>query len=512
MQTSRYYLPETLADLVALVSDAHERNLKLRPVGGGLSPNALGFSPSGMVDLALMDGVLSVDAARARVTVQAGARVSAVVAALRPHGLTLANYASVAEQTLGGFAQVGAHGTGAAIPPVDEQVVGLRMVSPAVGEVVLSAEDEDPMLFRLARVGLGLLGVVAEVTLQCVRAHELVERTCVLGRKEVRDGHAARVMENRHVRYMWIPGVDAVVVVTGNAVDEAVRAVVRDSVPGFSAEERLEPARALLKSVPEGRRPADGDIDGLSYTGLRDALIAVDALDPAWIKRVNVVEAEFWRRSEGYRIDWSDRILGFDCGGQQWVSEVAFPVPGGAKDGAEAADLNFVESVLQLIEEESIPAPAPIEQRWTAPSTSPMSPACELPGKPLAPIYSWVGIIMYLPEASSSDGAGGDDGDARLAKTRADITARFKAYKQVCEERLWAKAGAVEHWAKVEVPEDAESMRRLQARIASKYPVAVLNAVRHFFDPKNVLGNDWADAVIGEIPGGESEKRKASTE
>ena len=36
-------------------------------------------------------------------------------------------------------------------------------------------------------------------------------------------------------------------------------------------------------------------------------------------------EAEYWRRSEGYRVGWSDQLLGFDCGGQQWVLEVSFP-------------------------------------------------------------------------------------------------------------------------------------------------------------------------------------------
>ncbi len=36
-------------------------------------------------------------------------------------------------------------------------------------------------------------------------------------------------------------------------------------------------------------------------------------------------EAELWKRSEGYRVGWSDQILGFDCGGEQWVLEVAFP-------------------------------------------------------------------------------------------------------------------------------------------------------------------------------------------
>lgn len=34
--------------------------------------------------------------------------------------------------------QVSAHGTGARIPPVDEQVVGLTLVTPALGTIKLS--------------------------------------------------------------------------------------------------------------------------------------------------------------------------------------------------------------------------------------------------------------------------------------------------------------------------------------------------------------------------------------
>lgn len=453
-----------------------------------------------MVNLALLDRVISVDTARSRVTVQAGARVSAVVEALRPHGLTLANYASIAEQQLGGFMSVGAHGTGARIPPVDEQVVGMTIISPAVGEVVLSEEDADPMLFKLARVSLGLMGVVAQVTLQCVEAHELVERTCVLTRAEVRGGHAERMEENRHLRYMWIPGQDAVVVVTGNPVDADAGAEVAALVPKYTLDARLEPARTLLREAPAGRRPAEDAIAELSYTGLRDALIAVEPLNAAWIERVNGVEAQFWRRSEGCRIDWSDKVLGFDCGGQQWVNEVALPVPGGAKDGPEAVDLNFVEGILKIIDEEGIPAPSPIEQRWTAASTSPMSPACELPGVDAAPLYSWVGIIMYLPE-------GDGDSDEKLTQTRKEITERFKWYKGLCERKLWSDARAVEHWAKVEIPDDVDGLRRLRERVDSKYPVSALNAIRHFFDPKNVLGNEWSSAVIGEVPPSDKETK-----
>ena len=45
--------------------------------------------------------MLAVDAERQQVTVQAGARIKDVVEALRPHGLTLQNYASIAEQQVG---------------------------------------------------------------------------------------------------------------------------------------------------------------------------------------------------------------------------------------------------------------------------------------------------------------------------------------------------------------------------------------------------------------------------
>lgn len=74
--------------------------------------------------------------------------------------------------------QVSAHGTGAGIPPVDEQVVRLKLITPAMAALELS-EASNPKLFRLAKVGLGLLGVVSELTLQCVDAHELLEETTV---------------------------------------------------------------------------------------------------------------------------------------------------------------------------------------------------------------------------------------------------------------------------------------------------------------------------------------------
>lgn len=75
----------------------------------------------------------------------------------------------------------------------------------------------------------------------------------------------------------------------------------------------------------------------MSGTELRDYLLNMDPLNVAWVKRVNAAEAEHWRRREGYRVGYSDQLLGFDCGGQQWVLEVAFPA--GTRDRPSHADL-----------------------------------------------------------------------------------------------------------------------------------------------------------------------------
>lgn len=126
--------------------------------------------------------------------------------------------------------------------------------------------------------------------------------------------------QNKHLRYMWIPYTDTVVVVKCNPT-------TRTTAPGpgwfgkvHSEDEKLRPLRELLQSAT-GAAPAVE----LSATQLRDELIAANPLDTEWIKRVNAAEAEFWKRNSGRRVGWSDELLGFDCGGQQWVLEVAFP-------------------------------------------------------------------------------------------------------------------------------------------------------------------------------------------
>ncbi|KAJ0976159.1 hypothetical protein J5N97_018124 [Dioscorea zingiberensis] len=468
VSTRTFLQPETLPDLEAAVRNAHQSKQKIRPVGSGLSPNGIGLQRAGMINLALMDKVLEVDREKKRVRVQAGVRVSQLVDGLKEYGLTLQNFASIREQQIGGIIQVGAHGTGASLPPIDEQIVSMKLVTPAKGTIEISKEH-NPELFYLARCGLGGLGVVAEVTIQCVDRHELLEHTFVSNLNEIRKNHKRWLTENKHVKYLWIPYTDTIVVVQCNPLSKWRNPP--KSTPQYSEDEALQHVRDLYRnSLQKYRVEESADINQLSFTELRDKLIALDPLNKDHIININQAEAEFWKKSEGYRVGWSDEILGFDCGGQQWVSETCFPAGTLAKPSM--MDLDYMEELKQLIEAEGIPAPAPIEQRWTARSLSTMSPA----SSPKADdIFSWVGIIMYLPTTD--------------ARQRKDITDKFFHYRHLAQSKLWDKYSAYEHWAKIEVPKDKDELAILQARLRKRFPVDDYNKARQELDPNRILSN-----------------------
>jgi L-galactono-1,4-lactone dehydrogenase len=387
-----YYEPQTIQELEQIITKCHKEGQPVRPVGSALSPNALSFQERGMVSMANLDRILNIDKENMTVTVEAGARVSQVIDALRPHGLTLPNLASIAEQQMGGFTQIGAHGTGAGIAPVDHYVTRLKLVTPARGTVELTPEDRE--IFHLAKVGLGCLGVVSEVTMKVVPAHNLLEHTFVLTRSEAKEKLRELLKVHKHVRYMWIPYQDAVVVVTNDEEDENSMRLVEMSKQNKEGVDAFKPLRALLVELSkDSKEPfTDETLNGKGFGELRDALLAFHPLSGDHVKVVNEAEAEFWKLSQGYQIRPSDELLQFDCGGQQWVFEVCFPT--GTYDDNAGHDMQFMESLLNKIESSMIPAHAPIEQRWSANSSSLMSPA----HGPEGGLHCWVGYVRSMED------------------------------------------------------------------------------------------------------------------
>ena len=148
---------------------ARERGLTVKAVGAGHSFTAIAATEGVLLDLGGLDGLLAVDTERARVTLAAGTNLYQLPALLAPYGLALENMGDIDRQTIAGATSTGTHGTGARFRGLAAQLVAVTLVT-ADGSVLRVSETENAELLPAVRLGLGSLGIVVEVTVQCVPA------------------------------------------------------------------------------------------------------------------------------------------------------------------------------------------------------------------------------------------------------------------------------------------------------------------------------------------------------
>ena len=152
--------------------------------------------------------------------------------------------------------------------------------------------------------------------------------------------------------------------------------------------------------------------------------------------------------------------------------------------------MRFMEQLLEGIERRNIPAHAPIEQRWSASSSSYMSPAYDGTSDGL---HSWVGIINYLP---SSDGTSVTPEQEMLQ--RQDITALFTGPYCDLMRKVGQEVNATSHWAKLEPPKSLWALVDLQLFLNTRFPLDKFNAWRGQFDPKNILASPLLNMLLGK--------------
>jgi len=194
--------PSSVEEVVAVVSAARDRGLTIKPIGAGHSFTGIAATRGVQLDVSLLDGVYAVDGTR--VTLGAGTNLYQLPSLLDPLGLALTNMGDIDRQTIAGATSTGTHGTGAAFGGLATQVVALTIVT-AAGDLLRVSETENPELLPAARLGLGALGVVVEITIQCVPSFSLraVEKPEPLA--DVLDDWMARSGGVDHFEFYWFP-------------------------------------------------------------------------------------------------------------------------------------------------------------------------------------------------------------------------------------------------------------------------------------------------------------------
>jgi L-gulono-1,4-lactone dehydrogenase len=328
--------PRSIEELSAALAGAGSRSSRVRAVGAGHSFSDIACSEDTLVSLGQMADVLDVDGASGLVRVQAGITINALSRQLDAHGLAMENLGDIDVQSVAGAISTATHGTGARLGNISSQVAGLKLVL-ADGSTLECDAEREPEVFRAARVGLGALGVVAEVTLRCVPAFTLrgIDEPAPLA--QTLERFEALALGNGHFEFFVFPYADVALTRTNNRTDEQPR--------------------------PRGRVSAYAN-DVLLTNHAFGLFCRLGRLLPGAIPQINRLVTRLAGRSE--RVERSASI--FASPRLVRFTEMEYALP---RERTPEA----VRRVMEMIESRGLAVPFPIEVRAAAPDDAFLSTA-----------------------------------------------------------------------------------------------------------------------------------------
>lgn len=217
-QPRRYLQPASEAEVCDIVRTVSRAHGTLRVVGAGHSWSPLVLTDDILLNLDRLNQLVRVDQDQMRVTAGAGIRLKELNELLPRYGLALANLGSIAEQSIAGAISTGTHGTGLRLGNLATQIIALNLVTRG-GDLIHVSMDSEPGLMSAACVSLGALGVITQVTIQCVPAHHIRLRAEPQRFEEVLERIDRLNAENERVRLYWFTGTDIFYVTTLNPTD-----------------------------------------------------------------------------------------------------------------------------------------------------------------------------------------------------------------------------------------------------------------------------------------------------
>tara|TARA_B100000902_G_scaffold85704_1_gene89944 strand:- start:1942 stop:3240 length:1299 start_codon:yes stop_codon:yes gene_type:complete len=201
------FKPRSEAEITDIVSLGVAKRLKVRPIGNGHSFSPIGLTDGFLVSMEAMNRIISIDKEKLHVTVGAGITISDLNKELHKIGFALPNLGDIDSQSLAGAIATATHGTGIGYNSISSAIIGIRIVT-GDGSVIDISESKNSGLLGPAKVSLGALGIITEVTLQCVPAFNLkiLEFTAKL--PEIISRFRYEELNADFVEFFWFPHTD----------------------------------------------------------------------------------------------------------------------------------------------------------------------------------------------------------------------------------------------------------------------------------------------------------------
>ncbi len=186
------FSPKTEAELVQFLS---RTTGPVRPVGAGHSFTPLVPTDGHLIVIDQLSELISTSRENMTATLGGGIRLGDIGPALEQRGQAMLNLPDIDRQTLAGATATATHGTGIAFPSLSGFVESLRLITPAGDVLDFNAEDD---ALNAARVSLGALGIVTQLTLKNRSPYKLRARNTVEKIESVLERFDTAAMAHRH--------------------------------------------------------------------------------------------------------------------------------------------------------------------------------------------------------------------------------------------------------------------------------------------------------------------------
>ncbi|HEY9478201.1 MAG TPA: D-arabinono-1,4-lactone oxidase [Microbacteriaceae bacterium] len=196
--------PRNVDEVADAVRYARQHGMRIKAIGAGHSFSGIALAPGIQLDLTALRGLLAVDVAAATATLAAGTTLRHIPTLLGPFGLAMENLGDIDAQTISGAISTGTHGTGSAYPGLAAQVSAVTLLT-ADGDLLCVDARQNPELLPAVRLGLGALGVIVDVTIQCVPAFLLQATERPEALEAVLDDFDGRWAADDHFEFYWFP-------------------------------------------------------------------------------------------------------------------------------------------------------------------------------------------------------------------------------------------------------------------------------------------------------------------
>ena len=246
-----------------------------------------------ILDTRPLSGLVSVDKDAMTATFRAGTKIHACGRPLLEHGLGLLNQGDIDQQSVGGAIAPGTHGTGIHLGSFSSAVTELSVLL-VDGSVVTCGPDCETDLFEAARLSLGAVGVILEVTLQVREAYRLEEQRWLEPFESVMERIEELTTATRHFEYFWYPGQDRAICKSIDITEEPSQYPLGDEGQrlawGFEVlpNQRLDPHTEMEYSIPTEHGPSCvADIKHLLSSSYPDVVWPIEyrtvAADDVWL-------------------------------------------------------------------------------------------------------------------------------------------------------------------------------------------------------------------------------------